>query len=146
MMAKRKVGGRPARYKFLLNPYSDVRLSKCPICQKPTHPRKFALFIHVEGWGFLVLGKTSRYCTPCELVIVHRDELEGEMVRLFEARDPKVIGNDYLVVGTVEKKVWQAAKDGADTKPDEVLDHLAEFKSVYQLEVEPGGWGPARSD
>ncbi len=26
--------------------------------------RKFALLIHVDKWGPMVLGKTCRYCTP----------------------------------------------------------------------------------
>jgi len=74
-MARERIGKLAPRYTFLLNPYSDVRLSKCPRCGRPTHSRKFALFVHVEGFGPLVLGKTCRYCTHCELVIAHRDEL-----------------------------------------------------------------------
>ena len=42
-MAKKRIGKLPPRYSFILNPYADVRLSKCPRCQKLTYLRKFAL-------------------------------------------------------------------------------------------------------
>src|SRR4029079_6862173 len=99
-MARKTIGKLPPRYAFLLNPYSDVRLSKCPKCDRPTHPRKFALMIHVDGWGPFVLGKTCRYCTPCELIIAHRDELEAELTGSFARLDPGVIGKEHLVIGT----------------------------------------------
>src|SRR5258708_5050969 len=51
----------PPRYSFILNPYRDVRLSKCPLCQRLTHGRKFALFIHLAKAHPVVLGKTCRY-------------------------------------------------------------------------------------
>src|SRR5690242_8360668 len=100
-MARDRVGKLPPRYNLLLNPYTDVRLSKCPRCGRLTHPRKFALFIHVEGFGPLVLGKTCRFCTPCELVIVHRDELEAELARSPAHLTPGDAEGRYLVLGTV---------------------------------------------
>lgn len=51
MVKEARIGKQPPRYSFMLNRYSDVRLSKCPRCRKPTHLRKFALFIHIDGWG-----------------------------------------------------------------------------------------------
>ena len=75
-MTKHTIGKLPPRYTFILNPYQDTRLSKCTICRKPTHMRKVALLIHIEEWGLLALGKTCRYCSHCELIIAHRDELE----------------------------------------------------------------------
>jgi len=41
------------------------------------------------------------------LIIVHQDELEDELTSQFQERDPSVIGNDYLILGTVEQKVWR---------------------------------------
>ena len=67
----RRLGKLPPRYLFILNPYTDARFSKCPRCERPTHLRKFALFILIDDWGPLVLGKTCRYCTRCELIIAH---------------------------------------------------------------------------
>jgi hypothetical protein len=139
-MAKRKtVGKLPPRYSLLLNPYSDVRVSKCPKCHRPTHPRKFALFIHIDTWGPLVLGKTCRYCTRCELVVVHQDELEAELAHSFQSIAPHVVGKEYMVLGTVDKKFWSEGMQGKGIQLDEGLAHTADFKKTYDLKVE-GGW------
>jgi hypothetical protein len=60
----------------------------------------------------MVLGKTCRYCSHCEMVMVHRAELEAELARSLRQRAPQIVGNDYLVLGTVEKKTWQKSLDG----------------------------------
>jgi len=146
-MAKKTktIGELPPRYQFLLNPYSQIRLSKCPQCRRPTHKRKFALFIHIDDWGAAVLGKTCRYCTPCELIIAHQDELEAELFGQSQFRDPAQVGRRYLVIGTVDKKVWQTS---LNVEPSEqmgkaLLASTAEFKGHRQLIVEHGGWQPA---
>jgi hypothetical protein len=61
-MTSRARGRRVRRYSFLLNPFSDVRLSKCPQCDRLTHSRKFPLVIHVENWG-RSYWQTCRYCS-----------------------------------------------------------------------------------
>jgi hypothetical protein len=142
-MAKAKIGKLPPRYSFLLNPYVDERLSQCPKCHRPTHLRKFALLIHIEEWGLMTLGKTCRYCTPCELIIAHQDELEGELAYSFRTISPEVVGNTYVVLGTVDKKIWQHGLQGGGPQLDEVLKRTADFKRVLDLKVEPGGWYPA---
>jgi hypothetical protein len=104
MAKKKRIGKLPPRYSFILNPYADVRLSKCPRCQKLTHLRKFALFIHIDKWGPMALGKTCRYCSRCELIMAHKDELEAQLEHSFSQIAPEVIGNEYLVLGTIENK------------------------------------------
>jgi hypothetical protein len=101
-MPKKRIGGQPPRYSFILNPYSDIRISKCPQCSRPTFARKFALFIHFEGFGPLVLGKTCRYCSRCELIIAHQDELKAQLAD-GPARLMPCAGG-YLVIGTMDKK------------------------------------------
>jgi hypothetical protein len=136
------IGRLPPQYKFILNQYSDTRLSSCPICQRLTHMRKFALLIFIEATGFLTLGKTCRYCTLCELIIAHKDELEDELVYTFETRGaPEVIGNPYHVIGTVDKKHWKASLE-TGMKMDELLDNTADFSSVHDFHFTPGGWMP----
>ena len=139
MAKKKRIGKLPPRYSFILNPYADVRLSKCPRCQKLTHLRKFALFIHIDEWGPMALGKTCRYCSRCELIMAHLEHSFSQIA-------PEVIGNEYLVLGTVDKKVWQEglAGDGGDL--GEMLKHMADFKRVLKLEVDPGGWYPAERE
>src|SRR5262245_57020709 len=141
-MAAERIGKLKPRYAFILNQYPDQRLSKCPKCNRLTHPRKFALFIHVEKWGPMLLGKTCRYCTRCELIIAHQDELEAELAHHFGRLAPEVVGNDYLVVGTVDRRYWQEGLSGQGQTLGDALDHLADFKKVLELEVEPGGWRP----
>jgi hypothetical protein len=131
-MGKYKLGRLPPRYPFILNPYEYTRLSKCPRCQKLTHMRKFVLFILIEGWGPLALGKTCRYCTPCELIIAHKNELEDELVGFFEGRWPDVIGNPYIVLGTVEKQRWKKWLGRSGGTPH------GRFGSCFRLQESPG--------
>ncbi len=145
-MAKKRIGKLPPRYSFILNPHADVRLSKCPRCQKLTHLRKFALFIHIDAWGPLALGKACRYCSRCELIMAHQNELEAELARSFSQIAPEVIGHEYLVLGTVDKKVWQEGLAGDGKQLGEMLKHVADFKRVLKLEVDPGGWYPAERE
>ena len=140
-MPKTRIGNLPPRYSLLLNPHADVRLSKCPKCQKLTHVRKFALFVHIDDWGPMALGKTCRYCSHCEMVMVHRVELEAELARGFSQLAPEAIGKDYSILGTIEKKIWQEGL-GSSTPLAEMLRYVADFKHHYALEYKPGGWYP----
>ena len=59
----------------------------------------------------------------------------------FEARLRFVVGNDYLVLGTVDRSVW---RQRTRTPPvfQNVLDQLHEFKRVVRFELAPR-WAPA---
>ena len=142
-MVNTRIGKLPPRYSLLLNSHAEVRLSKCPKCQKVTHLRKFALLIHIDEWGPWALGKTCRYCSRCELVMVQRAELEADLAHGLSQRAPQVIGNDYLVLGTMEKKIWQKALNGEAKPLAKMLEHVADFKHQYELDYKPGGWYPA---
>lgn len=107
-MSKSSFGGRRPKYSFFLNPYQDVRFTRCPKCQRPTNLRKFALLIHIEGFGLIVLGKTSRFCGPCELIVVHQNELEPEIARVASDTIPNQ-SNQYFVVGTLPLSTWKSA-------------------------------------
>ena len=133
----------PQRYKFNLNPYSDWRMSRCPFCDKLTFPRKFAFFIHVKEFGGMTLGKTSRYCSHCEFIIIHQDELEMELSIAFtNLKRPEVLGSPYLVVGTVDKKYWKGAVAGEAATIQGTLARLADFKKVHFFKYEPARWVP----
>jgi hypothetical protein len=137
---KGRIGKLPPRYSFILNPYPDERFSKCPRCRELTHPRKFALFIHVTSWGPLTLGKTCVYCSRCEMIVAHQHELEAQLTQTFDKVAPAVIGNEYLVLGTVDQQSWKAGLAGAGPALDELLQHMADFEHVLKVEVDPGGW------
>jgi len=103
-MAKTRIDKLPQRYSLMLNPHTEVRLSKCPKCQNATHLRKFALFIHIDEWGPMVLGKTCRYCSRCAMVMVQRTELELELAHGLSQIAPQVTAKHYLVLARWKRK------------------------------------------
>jgi hypothetical protein len=107
--------------------------------------RKFHLLIHIDGFGLLTLGKTCRYCPKCEFIIAHQDDLEHVMAETFSKSQPDVIGNQYFVIGTVEKKAWQEGMI-QPMKLEDIRDHTADIKAYMALGYEPGGWSPPDSD
>ena len=138
---RNRLGKQPRRHRFFLNPYTDVRFTTCPKCSGKTRLRKLPLVIHVEPLHVIVLHKTCRYCPVCDLLIAHRDELGAQLAVLFNQRDPEVIGNDYLVLGTVDRSVWRLGAKEALAVQD-AMAHVHEFKKVLQFELGPR-WGPA---
>jgi thiol-disulfide isomerase/thioredoxin len=140
-----RLGKLPPRHIFILNPYTDARFTRCPMCEEKTKLRKFALFVHVDPMSPVVLGKTCRYCPPCDLLIVHKDELEEQLVALFVEHNPDLIGNDYMVMGTVERKVWrEGIKHPKPIK--EIMENLHDFEEVRTIERRLPGWYPEDED
>ncbi len=142
MPRKKRFGQLPPRYRFALNPHADYRASRCPRCNSLTYPRKFALLIHVAPDELRVLGKTCKYCSKCEFIIAHQDELEAELAAHFEQIRPSVIGNEYLVLGAVERAAWREGLKQPKTL-DQVLARTADFKEYLEIEYQPRGWYPA---
>lgn len=134
-MARRKHFGmlRP-RYRFALNSIPEVRWSRCPRCEKLTHARKFPLLIGLEGPILLTLGKTCRYCTPCELIIADQGELEEQLVLACEQRGcPEKIGTPYFVLGTVDVGYWEEGMRHDRMEMDDLRAHTADIKSYHTL-------------
>lgn len=127
--AKQPVNTKPRRYTCILNPFSDYRASKCPNCQSSNFERKFALFIHVEGTGPIILGKTCKYCSRCEMIFVNQPEVAAE---LGLATGRAVEELDWLVLGTVDKGYWKARLGKAPTATD-VPAPLVPFKDIRQV-------------
>lgn len=140
-----RIGKLPARYKFLLNPHASLRASRCPICNKLTYPRKFALLVHVDGWGPFVVGKTCKFCSKEQLIICHQDELDTELARAFTTLNPQVIGDDYRVLGTIEMGIFKTGLTAGHSL-GELLEHTADFKKHIDLAFDPGGWRNADAD
>ena len=59
---------------------------------------------------------------------------------MFKRYDRNVIGNDYLIFGTVDKTIW---REGL-TQPkaiDDTLQHASDFATHYQeLQMQQPGW------
>lgn len=143
--AKAKPPGQLAadqqRYNFALNPYPDSRCSTCPTCGRATSQRKLPLLIHIDPKQLIALNYTCRYCVDCNLLIGHQHELEGYLTQLFRQHDPTSIGNSYLVMGVIPRRIWK--ENMADPKPPhQVLDHLAQFLSYRTLQRTMVGWFP----
>lgn len=134
---QRRLGKLPPRYKFFLNPFTDLRFtSSCPSCCGKTRQRKLPLAIHVGDWGIVLLNKTCRFCSSCELLIGHQDEIEGLLAQLFTDLETEVIGADYLVVGTVERKDWRRGLSEPLSNP-KMLESLQDFQDHLHFERVP---------
>ncbi len=126
-----RFGVLPPRYSFVLNPYTDAKISRCPLCGKKTGQRKVPLLIHVDPGYPFALNLTCRYCTECDLLVANKAEVEHLLTTLCRDRAPAVIGNRYLIIGTVEKKAW---RDGMK-KPMGMLDtlkHVSDFAKYFE--------------
>ena len=136
-------GHLPPRYSFILNPHQELRCSRCAGCDELTKLRKFVLLIHIDELGFIALGKTSRFCPDCDVLIVHQDELEAELADKLNQIAPQAVGNDYFVIGTVERQFWRRGLKGETQELEEMRQHTADFAEMLELVYEPGGWYPS---
>ena len=147
-MAKRKsmrFGKLPPQYNFISNPYPDLRLTSCPLCYAKTGQRKRPLLIHIDPDRLVALNYTCRYCMACDLLIAHKHELEQYLTAMMANIAPALIGNNYLVIGTVEKQGWQA--NTIEPKQiGEMVEYVHDFATYYQeLRVTETGWfGPGQ--
>jgi hypothetical protein len=136
-----RLGQRPPRYRFILNPYSDVRFSSCPECRGRTLLRKVPLAVHVDPHHPVLLNKRCRYCPDCDILIAHQDELEHMLVMSFQENNPDVVGREYLVLGTFDKSTWRRRKNEPILMGN-LPEYLHAFKGYLQVEYSPAQWAP----
>jgi hypothetical protein len=137
-----RLGQAPPLYRFILNPYADVRFSSCPECRRRTLLRKVPLAVHVDPHHPTMLNKRCRYCPDCDLLICHQDELEHMLFQAFEKRTPEIIGNDYLVLGTFDKATWRQ-REKETLRMEDLPTYLHDFKEYLNLEYAPADWAAA---
>ena len=137
-----RLGKQPPRYKFFLNPYQNARFTSCPECGGKTKQKKLPLAIHVDDAGMVILNKTCRFCPACNLLIAHQDEIEAQLAVVFAERTPEDVGNDYLVVGTVDRPDWQRGRKTPLTN-EEMLAALHDFKDMVKYTPSPR-WIPPK--
>src|SRR5918997_4240186 len=110
-MPPRRTARRGPR--FFLNPYAEYAFTRCPRCNRaPTKVRKVFLVVHVEPRLLLVLNKSCRFCLHCDLLIAKQQELEALMAYAVEQIKPELVGNDYLVIGTLDKEDGRQVQAG----------------------------------
>lgn len=133
-----RLGKQPPRYRFFLNPYPEERFTRCPRCRAKTRQRKVPLVIHVDPLNPVALNKTCRYCPRCDLLIAHQDDLEGFLAAFFAEHNSEVMGNDYLVIGTLDRPDWQRGSQ-SPLPIREMIECLHDFRDVLKFEL-VGGW------
>jgi hypothetical protein len=132
-----RFGKRAPRYNFILNPYVDARFTSCPKCNRKMGQRKVPLVIHVEPLNPIVLNKTCRYCTPCDLLIAHQDEIQALLAQLFPNR-PMITPKDYLPLGTLDRADWKKSLKEPISIAD-LPEYMHDFKNVLEIKY-TGGW------
>lgn len=140
-MALHKKSISKKKFKFFLNPYDDLAFTRCPKCNRKTAIRKIALLIHIEPQDLFILNKQCKFCAACELIIAKKCEIESMMAHKFETVKPEIVGNDYWVMGVIDKGDWNLVKNKQINAKD-LLDSAYIFKDVLNFEIVPGGWLP----
>ena len=142
---KIKIGELSPLYKFSLDPYPGNHFSHCPFCECKTGQRKLPLFIHIDSNYPVALNYTCRYCKQCDLLIANKIEIEHLLTTLFKQLNPDIIGNEYLIIGTVEKKAWRENLEHPK-EPKEMLSQMHDFKTVHsEIRMTRAGWyGPGQ--
>jgi len=129
------------RHYFFLNPYQDCAFTKCPQCDAKTKVRKFPLVIHIEPQQMFILNKQCKYCVNCDLIITKQSEVEPLLTTGFVEINPDIIGNDYLVMGTLDKKDWRKG-DKKEIDSSEAFKRMYVFNDHLDFEIVPAGWYP----
>jgi len=74
-------------------------------------------------------------------LIGKKSEIEAHLTRLFKELNPSVIGNDYLIIGSVERNAWRENMK-QPTPPSEMLRYVHDFKEHRDLQTSTAGWFP----
>lgn len=135
----KRFGHLPPKYKFSLNPYPEMRFTSCPDCGTKTGQRKLPLLIHIDPKHLVALNYTNRYCARCNRLIGHKHEIEYCLTEMFKRAKPEIVGNKYLIIGTLEKKAWRENMNSPKSIA-ELLDFASDFKSFEEIRMTIGGW------
>lgn len=75
------------------------------------------------------------------MLIGHKHEIEHYLRMAFEKINPDIIGNDYMLIGTVENKVWKG--NIVQQLPlNELSNYVHDFKSTQTISMTMSGWFP----
>ncbi len=136
------MGHLAPRHSFVLNPYTDARFTTCSQCGARTKLRKVPLVIHVPEVGLVLLRKSCRLCTACDLLIAHRAEVDAQIQDLLPPRSQGI--PDYVVLGTVDVRFWRSGLQTQRPVAD-LRERMADFRSYLTIRREasqgipPGG-------
>jgi len=135
-----RFGTLPPKHNFVMNPYHDIKIKKCPYCEYKTGTIKIPLMIHIKPVYWLSLNQSCRYCSKCDLLIANKLDVEHSLTEMFRENNPEIIGNEYYVIGTVEKTAWQKGMKNAKHGQD-IMSHTNDFIKHYpDLRATKPGW------
>ena len=97
------------------------------------------MLVHVEPRGLFCLNKTCRFCTSCDFIIVKQSELESFLHAVCKERAPEIVGNEYFVYGTMDRRDWRIGQRGELTER-EAIDRAHPFKGMPES-TEGRPWG-----
>ena len=132
-------GRLPPQYRFALNTRLDARFTRCPECKRKMKQRTLPLIVHVEPRYLSTFVQTCRYCPDCDLLIAHADLLGAQMLNWFAEYDPSVVGNEYVIIGTMERQAWDA-HIRESRFINEVMGDVHDFAAVVRIEGYVGNW------
>jgi len=132
-------GSLQPKYNFSMNPYPEFRFSKCPDCHNKTGQRKLPLAIHIDPKNLIVLNYTCRYCHQCDTLIAHKHEIEHHLTEIFQNINKEIIGNNYFIIGTVEKKTFRDNVNNPKSF-DEIRQNMHDLKSKKTIQMTMAGW------
>jgi hypothetical protein len=96
---------------------------------------KISFLIHFGDLNLVTFGLTSRYCSKCEFIILHKKDVDEEFLYRFGK-----VADDLFVIGTVDRKTWKKGLEGNPPNFQEIVENLADFKEVLDYEMQPAGW------
>jgi hypothetical protein len=132
---------REPRFYLALNPYLGSRFSKCPGCRNAMKARKVPLLIHIHPHQLVSLRLTVKVCEQCDLLLVHQNDLEEQLYIFAAERAPHLIGNEYVLLGTVDMCDWKTGMRESRA-PLEELALRHPFRGEMEVRVRQGGWYP----
>lgn len=133
-----------SKYYFYLNPYDEYKWTKCPKCDNNTKVRKFCLFLHYEEKSvnfnqLISLNMTCKFCPSCELIIVHKSEVEANLSQIIPNLGIQFNAENYFAFGTMDRKDFRKSqKEPLDQR--ESLKIIFPFKNVWEFTIQPAGW------
>ena len=69
-------------------------------------------------------------------MIAHQDEIEAHLTELFTQIAPQSVGNNYLIIGCVERKHWRRGLTDPLTNA-EMIEALHDFEDRIQFKPAP---------
>ena len=109
---RKQFGNLPPKYNFSLNPYPELRLSRCPDCQNKTGQRKLPLLIYVAPKNLIALNYTNRYCKHCDMLIGHKHEIEHHLTEMFLNNNPEIIEMLHTMNSKLSEATLKTPGDG----------------------------------